>query len=360
MVVVAVIFFGCCGLDALAGPGVIWKGLPWRIAVLALALGCAACLRRYASTPRTGRAELALTMASPLAVMLVTEFIGEYAGRWADRYMMAAAFAVASFVAMAPLKLVVARWLCAVAVVAYPIVPGLLPHDVPLLANLDLPVFAAGTLTTALLLARRNERARRARFLLNRRHEIAAAELSVMNAELLRLSMVDALTGLPNRRAFNHAFQTHCQDRRQSIGLAIFDVDWFKAFNDSAGHAAGDAALQAVADAATRAIRRGVDLAARIGGEEFAVIMPGVDQAQALVLAERLRCEVSALALPHPGKPGHVLSISVGVACCTPADRLRQTPALFMHEADIALYAAKAEGRNCVMLARPPRAHSLA
>ena len=354
LAICGLVVFGCAGLDAQASLDVFWMALPWRVPALAFTLGCAAWLRLCTPASRMGRAELVVTIAPLLAMMMVIELIGQHGGSRADRYMMSAAFAVASFIGVAPLNLVTARWLCALAIAFYPIVPGLLPHDVPLRANTDLWLFTAGVLATSLVVARRNERARRAAFLLRRRHEIAAAELNVMNAELLRLSTVDVLTGLPNRRAFNHAFQTHWQDRRQSIGLAIFDVDWFKAFNDSAGHAAGDAALQAVADAATRAIRRGVDLAARIGGEEFAVIMPGVDQAQALVLAERLRCEVSALALPHPGKPGHVLSISVGVACCTPADRLGQTPASLIVEADTALYAAKAEGRNCVVLAGPP------
>ena len=351
LVISGVIFLSCWGLDALSGTGVVGKGLPWRMGVLALALGCAAGLRRCAAASRTSPTELALTIAPPLAMMMVTEFLGEYGERWADRYMMAAGFAVASFVATTPLKLATSRWMGAVAIACYSIVPGLVPNDVPLATNVDLSVFAAGVIGTSLLVARRNEYARRAAFLLHRRHEIAAAELNVMNAELLRLSTIDALTGLQNRRAFNQALQAHWQDRRQSIGLAIFDVDWFKAFNDSAGHAAGDAALQAVAGAAERAIRRGVDVAARIGGEEFAVIMPGIDRDQAQALAERLRHEVSALDLPHPGRPGQTLSISVGVACCTHADRLRQTPAVFMNEADTALYAAKAQGRNCVVLA---------
>jgi diguanylate cyclase (GGDEF)-like protein len=361
IVLMGIVNLACGGVDALDGPAVFWKGLPWRIFVLALALVCAAWQRKCAPASRLGRAaELALTIAPPVAIMVVSEFIAEYTGRLADRYMVAAAFGVASFVVVAPLKLATARWLCAVAIAFYPIVPWLLPHDVKLAANLDMPLFTTAVMATSLEVARRNEHARRAAFLLRRRHEIAAAELNAMNAELLRMATVDALTGLQNRRAFNQALQVHWQDRRQTIGLAIFDVDWFKAFNDSAGHAAGDAALQAVAGAAERAIRCGTDLAARIGGEEFAVIMPGVDPDQAFALGERLRAEISALDLPHPGRPGHALSISVGVACCTHADRRGQNSALFMIEADTALYAAKAGGRNCVVMAGPSARMSVA
>ena len=348
------VLFLCAGvIDAIDSPALLWMALPWRVAMLLVAICCAACLRRCKPSARMGRLELTLTVAPPLAIMMLTQFVGEYGGRWGDRYMMAAVFAVTSFVVTTPMTLRTARWLSATAALAYPVFPWLLPYAVPLTTNLDLTVFAAGSLGTALLVAMRNEQARRANFLLHRRHEIAAAELNLMNAELGRLATVDALTGLQNRRAFTQALQRHWQDRRQTLALAIFDVDWFKAFNDSAGHAAGDAALQAVAGAAERAVRRGVDLAARIGGEEFAVIMPGVDRDQAAALSERLRREVAALDLLHPGRPGHTLSISVGVACCTPADRGRQTPDAFFNEADAALYAAKAGGRDRVAMAAP-------
>ncbi len=329
----------------------LWRGLPWRLCVFALALFCGACLQRSIFASIAARAEPALIVAPQLAIMMVTEYIGEFGGRWADRYMMAAAFSVAAFVATTPLTQHTARRLCLAMILAYPIMPFLFPYAVPLASNLDLPVFATGIFGAALLVAGRNEQPRRASFLLRRRHEIAAAELNLMNAELLRLSTVDSLTGLANRRAFTQALDAHWRGRRQSLALAIFDVDWFKAFNDSAGHAAGDAALQAVASAAERATRRDVDLAARIGGEEFAVIMPGVDCDLAGALAERLRAEVAALDLVHPGRPGYTLSISVGVACCSRADRLAQTAEAFFNEADRALYAAKAQGRNRVVLA---------
>ena len=340
----------CCGFDAWVDPGLFWRGLPWRLAVFFLALGCAKRLRRCAPSSRPGGAEWAWTVTPQLTMMMVTEFIGEYSGRYGDRYMMAAAFGLANFASITPLRLTAARWLCAAAIASYPIVPALLPLAAPLGENSALVLFAACMFATSLFVVRRNERARRRSFLLRRRHDIAGAELNVMNAELVRLSTIDPLTGLHNRRAFTQTLEAHWQDRRQSIGLIIFDVDWFKAFNDSAGHAAGDAALQEVARAVERAIRRGVDMAARIGGEEFAVIMPGADPEQATAFAERLRREVLALQLPHPGRPGQMLSISAGVACCTQADRVRQTPATIMHDADIALYAAKAAGRDRVIL----------
>ena len=221
--------------DALDSPSLLWMALPWRMEMFVVAICCAAGLRRCKPSSGPRRAELAMTLAPPLAIMMLTELVGEYGGRWADRYMMAAAFAVSSFVVTTPMTLRMARWLSGTAALAYPLVPWLLPYAVPLKTNLDLAAFAAGALGTALMVAKRNEQARRANFLLHRRHEIAAAELNVMNAELLRLATIDALTGLQNRRAFTQALQRHWQDRRQTLALAIFDVDWFKAFNDAAG-----------------------------------------------------------------------------------------------------------------------------
>ncbi len=340
-------------LDAVNDFAVMERALPWRMGYMLFAFACASCLRRLEGGSHVGGAEIALNVLPAVGMMMLTEMIGEYAGPWADRYMMAAAFGVAAIAAVVPMTLQTAVWVCVTAALTYPVMLAVLPRALPLWSNWDLPVFAAGALGIAAFVAERNESSRRASFIHRRRHEISAAGLSIMNAELRRLSNVDPLTGMKNRRAFNQALDTHWCNRRQSLALAIFDVDWFKTFNDSAGHAAGDAALQAVARAAERATRRGVDVAARIGGEEFAVLMPGVDRDQAAQLAERLRQEVAALDLPHPGRPGHALSISVGVACCRQGERLRQTPAALIHDADKALYLAKAEGRNRVVLAAP-------
>ncbi len=337
------------GLDAVNDLTLMAAALPWRLALLALCGVCAGLLLRSDTNRLWRAAEPALVAVPLLAIMVATQICGEYAGRMGDRYMIAAAVTVGGFCAVTPVTLGTARLICACAAVIYPATLALLPLAVPLHGNWDLPLFATGVLGTALLISKRNDISRRTGFLYRRRHEISAAELNMMNAELLRLAETDALTGLRNRRAFSAALAHHWQDRRQGFGVALIDVDWFKAFNDSAGHAAGDAALQAVAAAITRTVRDR-DLAARYGGEEFAVLMPGIDQAELQQAGERLRATVASLALPHPGRPAELLSISVGLAWCGSASRFATTPDLLMRAADTALYAAKAQGRDRVVL----------
>lgn len=175
------------------------------------------------------------------------------------------------------------------------------------------------------------------------RHRRSIAELTVAHNEATGLSLIDPLTGLGNRRRFDAALMTMLASPGGSpIAVLMIDADWFKAYNDSLGHAAGDAALRQIG--AILADLSPVDSAvARLGGEEFAVLarLPGVDAAR--LLAERLRSAVAALALTHPRQPGGQLTISIGVAL-TPA---RDADAL-MAAADRALYAAKNDGRNCV------------
>jgi diguanylate cyclase (GGDEF)-like protein len=128
------------------------------------------------------------------------------------------------------------------------------------------------------------------------------------------------------------------------VALVLVDIDLFKTLNDSLGHMAGDRALKAVASVIERAARRPADAAARYGGDEFAVLLPGGRAERASELAEEIRTAVEALALPHPGHPlGHV-TVSVGVAAAAAGDG---EPTL-VDDADRALYRAKAGGRNAV------------
>ncbi|MEJ0045862.1 MAG: GGDEF domain-containing protein [Rhodospirillales bacterium] len=179
--------------------------------------------------------------------------------------------------------------------------------------------------------------------------------MNLLNAELLRLSTTDALTGLANRRHFESELTQMWDDRRaQDLGVALIDVDNFKSFNDSAGHAAGDAALRQVAQALADALRDERDRAARYGGEEFVVLLPGVSRQDMAAMGERLRSAVSALAIEHPGQPGRVVSVSIGLAWCAASQRGGSTEDL-LRDADRALYDAKDAGRNCVMLGESMR-----
>ncbi|CAG9273501.1 Diguanylate cyclase [Paraburkholderia unamae] len=170
-----------------------------------------------------------------------------------------------------------------------------------------------------------------------------------VEAELRVQAGTDALTSLANRRAFETRADHEWARARRSgtpLSLALLDVDRFKLYNDRYGHLAGDDALAAVAHAIGAHARRAADCAARYGGEEFVMLLPETGEAQALVLAEKVRAAIEALALPHEGSPNGVLTVSVGVASTTQS-AFANWRAL-TDAADAALYTAKRSGRNRV------------
>lgn len=178
------------------------------------------------------------------------------------------------------------------------------------------------------------------------------------NEELSRLSFSDALTGLPNRRRFDQQLDLEWRrTARQGVPLALIlvDVDHFKAYNDALGHSEGDACLRDVAEIIRSTASRAGDFAARFGGEEFVLLIPGLDLTAACLYAERLRAACEARALPHPASAvGPVITISLGVAAWVPRSGL--DAAVLFDAADAALYRAKASGRNCVDSANAPAA----
>jgi diguanylate cyclase (GGDEF)-like protein len=175
--------------------------------------------------------------------------------------------------------------------------------------------------------------------------------LEAMNRELARLTRLDDLTGLANRRRFDEALAEEWRRAARARGwvsLAIADIDAFKQFNDALGHLAGDACLEAIGVLISGQARRAGELAARLGGEEFALLLPGVPPDEATALGERLRAEVQRLGHIHPASPvARVVTVSVGVAslAADPSADARQL-VLF---ADGALYEAKRTGRNRVV-----------
>ncbi|MFN6993310.1 MAG: diguanylate cyclase domain-containing protein [Aquincola tertiaricarbonis] len=174
--------------------------------------------------------------------------------------------------------------------------------------------------------------------------------LQAANAKLEALSRCDPLTGLPNRRHFDEAKEAEfrrAQRTGQPLSLLLCDIDFFKRYNDTYGHAGGDACLGRVAQALQACFGRAGELAARIGGEEFAVLLPGMDAEAAREAAERLRQAVAALAIDHSGSEvaPHV-TLSIGVAAYR-AESMDRFDILF-HHADQALYGAKRQGRDRV------------
>jgi diguanylate cyclase (GGDEF)-like protein/PAS domain S-box-containing protein len=167
-----------------------------------------------------------------------------------------------------------------------------------------------------------------------------------MQDQLLRMSVSDPLTGVPNRRAFDQSLRgewRRCARTREAVSLIMVDIDDFKRFNDSFGHLVGDQALCVVARALATALQREGDLLSRYGGEEFAVVVPGADVAGALAVGQRLMNAVRAVAIRQA--PGWKLSVSVGTASWHPDRELMKPPGL-LARADEALYEAKAAGRN--------------
>ncbi|TAK90921.1 MAG: diguanylate cyclase [Burkholderiaceae bacterium] len=165
---------------------------------------------------------------------------------------------------------------------------------------------------------------------------------------LQQLASKDGLTGLDNRRRFDAALdQEWRRAMRQSnlLSLIMLDVDCFKRYNDHYGHLQGDACLRAIAEVLQSAVTRPGDMVARFGGEEFAVILPGVHVEGATVVAERIRARVYGLLLPHArSEVEEYVTVSLGVASLLP--NARNVPANLLMAADNALYAAKAYGRN--------------
>ncbi|MDP5240332.1 diguanylate cyclase [Uliginosibacterium sp. 31-16] len=172
-------------------------------------------------------------------------------------------------------------------------------------------------------------------------------------SDLLReLAMRDGLTGIHNRRAFDERMVLECRRHRRtpgSLGLAIIDIDNFKAYNDFYGHQAGDACLREVAQLIDASARRPGEMAARYGGEEFAVIIPSCSVEEAQRYGEYLAAQVRALALPHEASPPGVVTVSIGVAAGAPESE--QADQQLLAFADAALYRAKDAGRNRVIVA---------
>ena len=180
-----------------------------------------------------------------------------------------------------------------------------------------------------------------------------AGRVAEVNGTLEAMLRTDVLTGVANRRAFDAGMTTEWRRGRReqtALSLLMIDIDLFKGFNDRYGHPAGDACLRQVAQAVASHVQRPADLVARLGGEEFVVLLPNTEEAGAAQVAERVRAGVAALGLAHAGSAlGHV-TISVGVATSRPVDLSDDAQAL-MDAADRALYRAKAGGRNTVCAA---------
>jgi diguanylate cyclase (GGDEF)-like protein/PAS domain S-box-containing protein len=188
----------------------------------------------------------------------------------------------------------------------------------------------------------------------SKQHEL---ELQDLNDRLAILAETDSLTGLLNRRAFDAVMADEfgrVERGDGSLALLMIDVDYFKRFNDTYGHGAGDACLKMVADCLRAAARRTGDRVARYGGEEMALILPDTDERTAATIAEEFCERLRGLHVPHTGSDKGIVTASIGVAAlgrgavATDAGRL-------IARADEALYTAKRDGRDIVRIWEPSR-----
>jgi diguanylate cyclase (GGDEF)-like protein len=176
-------------------------------------------------------------------------------------------------------------------------------------------------------------------------------QLTEANQTLLRLSRQDALTGIANRRQFDETLTTEWRRAQRGalpLGLTIADIDHFKTYNDRYGHPRGDECIKEVAAALAASLKRAGDLVARWGGEEFAILQPETDPRGSEAVAAALGAAVRALAIPHAGSPGGIVTLSLGSASVIPRAELR--PEDLVAAADEALYRAKAQGRDRAVL----------
>jgi diguanylate cyclase (GGDEF)-like protein len=195
----------------------------------------------------------------------------------------------------------------------------------------------------------------RTRALESRNEELSRVRLALetANQRLKRLVAVDGLTGIANRRHFDRALERELRRTRreqQPLSLIFLDLDEFKRFNDTYGHARGDDVLRRVAQTLDETFRRAGDFVARYGGEEFAVVLPGVDGRRASLYAERLRRRIWRLSIPYgASQTTDRVTISAGVATLSATHIASPDQVLLI--ADRALYRAKCLGKNRIVAA---------
>ncbi|MDP1569759.1 MAG: diguanylate cyclase [Vicinamibacterales bacterium] len=181
-------------------------------------------------------------------------------------------------------------------------------------------------------------------------------QLEEANRALRKMATIDGLTGIANHRHFRDFLEAEWRRAlrdRSPVSVIMIDIDYFKAYNDTFGHQAGDDCLRRVAETLHRGVGRAGDLMARYGGEEFVAVLGETDVDGALALADRLRAQIEALRIPHPRSLcGRWVTISCGTATMFPSQDSH--PDELVGEADRALYQAKREGRNRVVTPPAP------
>ena len=177
-----------------------------------------------------------------------------------------------------------------------------------------------------------------------------AEQLDAANKQLKRMSYLDGLTAVPNRRYFEEFFEKEWKNAIRLNGfvsLIMFDIDCFKAYNDTYGHLIGDDCLKKIAKTLSNVLKRPRDFLCRYGGEEFIAVLPDTDEKGAIEVANRFLREIKKLKITHKTSPVcKNITISIGVATKKPDKKAKSNS--FVNEVDKALYEAKQSGRDCI------------
>jgi len=214
----------------------------------------------------------------------------------------------------------------------------------------DYLVFVIGFSLPALYERFSRERADRREYLLSETNRLRMEDILRMNSHLDRLSSMDALTGVFNRRYLDAALARSCDvavDKQRWIGIVMIDIDHFKSINDTAGHQHGDLCLEQVAQVLQHSVRAGVDTVARYGGEEFVAILPDADDREATLIGERIRESIQSACFPSI--KGLTVTVSAGATAIRGEMGSKFRAEDLVATADKALYLAKKSGRNRVI-----------
>ena len=349
-----VILVGLLAVDWFVLPDVFWLSIVLRLGVgVPIALGAILFLRQPCRSPlgfniaaigvalSFGTLASALSAASsaPLAIM----------------YESANNITIMFIILLSGIPTVMAAWTTLALIAIQAILVRQSPHYTPLAVFL-LTMVSLGLALPALHANWRMARDRTRQFLSAQRDQKRLRQLAAQNVLLERLSALDPLTGLANRRGFDEALRATIAEAKSNtsvsaVALAMIDVDHFKLFNDRLGHVAGDDALRSISVALADGTRE-ADVVSRYGGEEFAVVMPAVHPLGLDATGARLRTSIEKLAIAHPASvTSDHLTVSIGIAYADRQTIDHLTPNHLIEAADKALYQAKRDGRNCTVVA---------
>ena len=182
-----------------------------------------------------------------------------------------------------------------------------------------------------------------------RMSDIMQSKLNSMSSELEKLSQIDGVTGLYNRRFFNEIYLREWRNAiagETALGAMMIDIDYFKIYNDTFGHLAGDVCLQKMANSIEEAVKDSNVFVGRFGGEEFILLLPDTDLGQCTEIAQKIMDHIARMNIPGAVKTtdGNV-TVSIGISLMTPTGD--EKPESLINVADQALYRAKKDGRNC-------------